>query len=114
MRERGIFGKKGVTFLNCVKGCLSLFHHSIDMRTALGLSISCRKNLFLLKFSNKNSFFPHEMDKLTVVLTSIKRLNKERQPLVKVERIEEDSLDSIPSPSPSVKIQIIGGKVYLR
>ena len=25
-----------------------------------------------------------------------------------------DSLDSIPSPSPSVKIQIIGGKVYLR
>ena len=33
---------------------------------------------------------------------------------VKVEKILEDSLDSIPSPSPSVKIQIIGGKVYLR
>ena len=32
----------------------------------------------------------------------------------KVEKIYEDSLDSIPSPSPSVKIQIIGGKVYLR
>jgi predicted RNase H-like nuclease (RuvC/YqgF family) len=32
----------------------------------------------------------------------------------KVEKIEEDSLDSIPSPSPSVKIQFIGGKVYLR
>jgi hypothetical protein len=32
----------------------------------------------------------------------------------KVENIEEDSLDSIPSPSPSVKIQIIGEKVYLR
>ena len=31
---------------------------------------------------------------------------------VKVEKIGEDSLDSIPSPSPSVKIQIIGGKVY--
>ena len=31
--------------------------------------------------------------------------------LYKVENIEEDSLDSIPSPSPSVKIQIIGGKV---
>jgi hypothetical protein len=26
-------------------------------------------------------FFPHEMDKLTVVLMPIKRLNKERQPL---------------------------------
>ena len=31
--------------------------------------------------------------------------------VVKVEKIYEDSLDSIPSPSPSVKIQIIGGKV---
>ena len=28
----------------------------------------------------------------------------------KVKKISEDSLDSIPSPSPSVKIQIMGGK----
>ena len=52
------------------------------MRITVSLSISCRKNVFLLKFSNKNTFFPHEMDKLTVVLMSIKRLNKERRPLV--------------------------------
>jgi hypothetical protein len=32
----------------------------------------------------------------------------------KVEKILKDSLDLIPSPSISVKIQIIGGKVYLR
>ena len=32
--------------------------------------------------------------------------------LAKVEKIYEDSLDLIPSSSPSVKIQIIGGKVY--
>ena len=32
----------------------------------------------------------------------------------KVEKILKDSLDSIPSPLPSVKIQIVGGKVYLR
>jgi hypothetical protein len=32
----------------------------------------------------------------------------------KVEKILKGSLDSIPSTSPSVKIQIIGGKVYLR
>ena len=32
----------------------------------------------------------------------------------KVEKILKDSLDSIPSPSPSVKIQIMGGKVCLR
>ena len=34
--------------------------------------------------------------------------------LNKVEKVLEDSLDSIPSPSTSVKIQIIGGKVYFR
>ena len=34
--------------------------------------------------------------------------------VIKVERILEDSLDSIPLPSPSVKIHNIGGKVYLR
>ena len=32
---------------------------------------------------------------------------------IKVENILKGSLDSIPSPSPSVKIQIVGGKVYL-
>ena len=32
----------------------------------------------------------------------------------KVEKILKDSLDSIPSPSPSVKIQVMGGKVCLR
>ena len=32
----------------------------------------------------------------------------------KVENISKGSLDSIPSPSPSVKIQIMGGKVCFR
>ena len=32
----------------------------------------------------------------------------------KVEKILKGSLDSIPSPSPTVKIQIMGGKVCLR
>ena len=32
----------------------------------------------------------------------------------KVEKILKGSLDSIPSPSPSVKIQIMGGKFCLR
>ena len=31
---------------------------------------------------------------------------------IKVEKVQGDSLDSIPSPLRSVKIQIIGGKVY--
>jgi len=33
---------------------------------------------------------------------------------LKVEKILKGSLDSIPSPSPSVKIQMMGGKVCLR
>jgi hypothetical protein len=32
----------------------------------------------------------------------------------KVEKVLKGSLDLIPSPSPSVKIQVIGGKVCLR
>ena len=32
----------------------------------------------------------------------------------KVEKILKESLDLIPSPSPSVKIQIMGGKICLR
>jgi hypothetical protein len=34
--------------------------------------------------------------------------------LLKVEKLLKGSLDLIPSPSPSVKIQIMGGKVCLR
>jgi hypothetical protein len=34
--------------------------------------------------------------------------------ICKVEKILKGSLDSIPSPSPSVKIQIMGGNVSLR
>ena len=41
-------------------------------------------------------------------------IKEEKKYYGKVEKIWEYSLDSIPSPSPSVKIQIIGGKVYLR
>ena len=68
--------------LRHTKGCLSLFHNSIDIRTAVNLFISCRKNVFLLENFNKNSFFLHEMDKLMAVLMSIEWWNKERQPLV--------------------------------
>ena len=62
------------------KGRLSLYF--IDMRTTVSLSISCGKNVFLLENFNKTTFFLYEMDKLTVVLISIKWLNKKRWPLV--------------------------------
>ena len=48
------------------KGCLSLFHHSIDMRTALIYPF----HVFVGKFQ-QNTVFLHEMDKLTAVLMSI-------------------------------------------
>ena len=50
------------------KGRSILFNHFIDMRKTVNLSISCRKNVVLLKFSNKNTLIPHEMDKLTDVM----------------------------------------------
>ena len=44
----------------------------------------------------------------------IQNLTPTKSAIGKVEKILKDSLFSIPSPSPSVKIQIIGGKVCLR
>ena len=40
--------------------------------------------------------------------------SKESKLIIKEEKILKGSLDSIPLPSPSVKIQIMGGKVCLR
>ena len=45
---------------------------------------------------------------LTVILALVGKF------LLKVEKILKGSLDSIPSPTPSVKIQIMGGKVCLQ
>ena len=55
-----------------IKGRSILFNHFIDIRTTINLFISCRKDVFLLENFNKNMFFLHEMDTLTVVLISIK------------------------------------------
>ena len=75
------------SFEHLLKGRSFLINHFIDMRTTVNLSISCRKNVFLLKFSNKNTVFLYEMDKLTVDLMSIKWLNKIERPLVNVQSI---------------------------
>ena len=45
---------------------------------------------------------------------SMTKLVSDKVHLFKVEKILKGSLGSIPSPSPSVKIQIMGGKVCLR
>ena len=47
-----------------------------------------------------------------IYLTTMLHLSKVTKD--KVEKILKGSLDSIPSPSPSVKIQVMGGKVCLR
>ena len=63
-----------IKFSQFTKGHLFSFNHFMDMRTTVSLSISCRKNVFVLENFNKNAFFLHEMDTLTVVLMSIKWL----------------------------------------
>ena len=47
-------------------------------------------------------------------LLTPKESTSPKKEVSKVEKILKGSLDSIPSPSPSVKIQIMGGKVCLR
>ena len=42
------------------------------------------------------------------------KIKFKKEVCLKLKRFKKDSLDSIPSPSPSVTIQFIGGKVYLR
>ena len=61
----------------------------LDIRTTINLSNSCRKNVFLLKISNKNTFFLRVMDKLMVVLMSIKWLIKNERPLSKCSKDEK-------------------------
>ena len=58
--------------LNCFRINILSKGRFIDMRATVNLSISCRKDMFLLENFNKNTFFLHEMDKLTVVLMSMK------------------------------------------
>ena len=53
-----------------------------------------------------------KFEKMVAVFSSFMNHNKNNT--FKVEKIQEDSLDLIPLPSPSVKIQIMGGKVCLR
>ena len=57
--------------------------------------------IYMLK--SQNSFFFYQLSVQSPIVY-----------VCKVEKVQEDSLDLIPSPLPSVKIQIIDGKVYLR
>jgi hypothetical protein len=51
---------------------------------------------------------------LVFLVFQIRKCDGSTVPLGKVENILKGSLDSIPLPSPSAKIQIMGGKVCLR
>ena len=76
------------------------------------VTFQCQKSWesFSIFFSlNNTSLGAHFL-----LLTFFDNINLGTHFFVKVEMILKGSLDSIPSPSPSVKIQIIGGKVCLR
>ena len=63
------------------------------MRTTVSLSISCgKKNVFLLENFNRNTFFLHEMDKLTVVLMSYKMILYKVFVYILLDQIKVDSL----------------------
>ena len=56
----------------------------------------------------------HLMPEQRSSLTTIRTTSRYEPTFFKAEKILKGSLDYIPSPSPSVKIRIIGRKVYLR
>ena len=71
---------------------------------------SCAKVIILKSF---HQFRYIRWKKYTAVAIA-QWLNLKIKGVHKVEKILKGSLDSIPSPSPSMKIQIMGGKVRLR
>ena len=78
-----------------------LIGSKIDYQKNIKTIIRQLKQNLLLEFQNS---WNHVMN---ILLKSKNTPNK-------LEKILKGSLDSIPYPSPSVKIEIIGGKVYLR
>ena len=64
-------------------------------------------------FEVQKCFLKELFSKISSLLTDV-QLEFKSGFIHEVENISEDSLDSIPSPLRSVKIQIFGRKVYLR
>ena len=75
-----------------------------------------KSNGLIMFFNEKLNFIEHlvhlkgALTNYIAIFTTVKVQTRVR----KVEKIYEDSLYSIPSPLPSVKIPIMSGKVYLR
>jgi hypothetical protein len=65
-----------------------------------------------LAINFQSNVFPLIVSVITLLSCNKCCGNYLRAETIKVENIQEDSLDSIPSPPPLVKIQVIGGKVY--
>ena len=72
------------------------------------------KRIGSLEIDSKAERLLREVVLNNMILFKYSGLLKLSFPFYKVKKILEDSLDSIPSPSPSVKIQIMDGKVGLR
>ena len=72
------------------------------------------KRIGSLEIDSKAERLLREVVLNNMILFKYSGLLKLSFPFYKVKKILEDSLDSITSPSPSVKIQIMGGKVCLR
>ena len=70
------------------------------------ISMNCMAQLLL------TAFFLIQVNFLGFILFLLFDLKVQSE--YKVEKVQEDSLDLIPSPSTSMKIQIIGMKIYSR
>ena len=69
-----------------------------------------------MKIDSNSTFLDFANSKIEIKVKAIESNQEDGSKpfLHKVKKILKSSLDLIPSPSPSVKIQIMGRKVYLR
>ena len=98
------------TFSGCLRKDGSVpFHWSETQLSLFVLAIAW------IEWVGRTPPSPNLMHWLNIGKTTVRWLKKSKRfRHLKVEKILKGSLDSISSPSPSVKIQIMGGKVCLR
>ena len=104
-----------------LKTCSRLYCCFLGKNTFLGLVGSHQNSsLFEGAFKLQSSYFSRQSKSLEKYFHDIVTDGKSDTILtlmkgsIKVEKILKNNMDCIPSPSPSVKIQIVGSKICLR
>ena len=94
--------------------CLILLHLSWPKHASIALTVLEKQNIAGKTFFFQRTFYAPIPENTVRYKYAQYVYIFYSTTLAKVEKILKDNLDLIPSPTPSVKIQIMGGKVCLR